>query len=241
MFYFLLQSSLIWHYLLIAAAILPAVFLMVRVYRTDRIEKESPSILFRCVRSGVIATLIAMVAERILGGVLDSVLDARSDLYQVILYFIIVAGAEEGAKNWMLRRSTWNDGEFDCLYDGVVYAVFVSLGFALWENISYVLHFGLQGALIRAVTAVPGHCCFGVFMGVFYGKEKLYCIEGDPGRMNRNRSLGLLIPILLHGAYDYIASMESNGFEWMFLVFIALLYFFAWKTVGRASVRDRFI
>ena len=241
MFYFLLRSSLIWHYLLIAAAVLPAIFLMLRVYRTDRIEKESPSILFRCVRSGVIATLIAMVAERILGGILGSFLDAGSDLYNVILYFVIVAGAEEGAKYWMLRRSTWSDPEYDCLYDGAVYAVFVSLGFALWENISYVLHFGLQSAFIRAVTAVPGHCCFGVFMGIFYGKERLFGAEGDIRKMNRYRASALVIPILLHGAYDYIASMGSSGSEWIFLVFIALLFLFAWKAVGRASGRDRFI
>ena len=157
MFYFILRSTLIWHYVLIADAIFPAVILMIHVYRTDRIEKESPSILRRCIRAGVISTLIAMVLERVLGVLLDVCVDDVSPLYNLLLYFVIVAGAEEGAKYYMLRRNTWRDREFDCLYDGVVYAVFVSLGFALWENISYVLHFGMESALIRAVTAVPGH------------------------------------------------------------------------------------
>ena len=88
------------------------------------------------------------------------------------MYFGVVAFSEEGAKYFLLKRRTWNSAAFNCQFDGVVYAVFVSLGFALWENISYVLMYGLSTALVRAVTAVPGHACFGVFMGVWYGLAK---------------------------------------------------------------------
>ena len=88
-------------------------------------------------------------------------------LYQIILYFVIVAIAEESSKYFFLKKRTWNNPEFNCQYDGVVYAVFVSLGFALWENINYVLSYGFSTAIVRAITAIPGHACFGVFMGVF--------------------------------------------------------------------------
>lgn len=83
--------------------------------------------------------------------------------------FVIVAIAEESSKYFFLKKRTWNNPEFNCQYDGVVYAVFVSLGFALWENINYVLSYGFSTAIVRAITAIPGHACFGVFMGVFYG------------------------------------------------------------------------
>ena len=70
--------------------------------------------------------------------------------YNAIMYFGIVAFSEEGAKYFLLRRRTWHSAAFNCQFDGVVYAVFVALGFALWENISYVLMYGLSTALVRA-------------------------------------------------------------------------------------------
>ena len=41
MFYFLLEPIMMYNWILILAAVIPAVFLMVKVYRSDRIEKES--------------------------------------------------------------------------------------------------------------------------------------------------------------------------------------------------------
>ena len=67
---------------------------------------------------------------------------------------------------------------------GKVYAVFVSLGFALWENISYVLHFGFQTAIVRSLTAIPGHACFGVFMGAFTDWQEEARIEAKPENQN---------------------------------------------------------
>lgn len=94
-------------------------------------------------------------------------LPQSSTAYNVLLYFVVVALSEEGFKYLLLKKRTWYSSEFNCQFDGVVYAVFVALGFALWENISYVLMYGLGTAAVRAVTAVPGHACFGVFMGRF--------------------------------------------------------------------------
>lgn len=164
---------------------------------------------------------------------------AASPLYDILLYFGVVAFSEEGAKYFMLRRRSWQHPEFNCQYDGVVYAVFVSLGFALWENISYVLHYGFQTAVVRALTAIPGHACFGVFMGVFYGIAKKYEARGVPDTAMTFRMLAVLFPALLHGAYDYIASME-NG-DWYFVIFIAVLFALSYFLVSRMSRRDQYI
>ena len=141
----------------------------------------------------------------------------------------------------MLRRRTWRSPEFNCQYDGVVYAVFVSLGFALWENISYVLHFGFQTALVRAVTAIPGHACFGVFMGVFYGIAKRLDNEGRHAASKAARCFGLLVSILLHGAYDFIASMETEQGSWYFVGFVAVLFVLSFILVGKTAKKDRYI
>ena len=152
--------------ILIAAAVIPAIVLLRFVYKEDRLDKESPGLLLSLVIFGILSTFAAIVTEQIGETVLTLLLPQNSTAYNALLYFIVVALSEEGFKYLLLKKRTWYSGEFNCQFDGIVYAVFVALGFALWENISYVLMYGLGTAAIRAVTAVPGHACFGVFMAL---------------------------------------------------------------------------
>ncbi len=92
--------------------------------------------------------------------------------YTILLAFLVVAVVEEGTKFVFLKLRTWRDPNFNFRFDGIVYAVFVSLGFAAFENINYVLGYGLTVALPRAVLAIPAHMGFAVFMGLFYGRGK---------------------------------------------------------------------
>ncbi len=240
MFYYLMQPIIIYNWILIAAAIIPAVFLLLRVYKADRLDRESPYLLFDLFKAGIFSALIALVLERI-GSFLIGVAVKDQKAYDVLLYFIVVALSEEGAKYFMMRRKSWQNREFNCQFDGVVYAVFVSLGFAVWENISYVLSFGFSAAVVRAVTAIPGHACFGVFMGIFYGIAKKYANRGNRQVSGLFSVLALLIPVLLHGAYDYIASMEELQNGWYFTGFVAALFVVTFILVGRASKKDTYI
>lgn len=241
MFYYLLAPLLSYHFILIAAAIIPAIFLLLKVYRSDSLEPESPQLLWRLFKVGIFSSLAALVLERVGSFLLDLACAEGTTVYNVILYFIVVAVSEEGSKYFFLRRNTWNSPEFNCQYDGVVYAVFVSLGFAVWENISYVLTYGFSTALVRAVTAIPGHACFGIFMGVFYGLSKREANWKQTNRSALFRVLAVLVPVLLHGAYDYIASMEAISGDWYFFGFIALLFIVSFVIVSRVSKRDRYI
>ncbi len=153
--------------ILIAAAVIPAIVLLRFVYKEDRLDKESPGLLLSLVIFGILSTFAAIVTEQIGEAILGILLPQSSTAYNVLLYFVVVALSEEGFKYLLLKKRTWYSSEFNCQFDGIVYAVFVALGFALRENISYVLMYGLGTAAIRAVTAVPGHACFGVFMGAF--------------------------------------------------------------------------
>jgi len=226
-------------YFLIGAAVIPAIILMIRVYKSDRLERESPAMLWRLVRAGIFSSLIALVLERISEMILNFTVSMESPLYNIILYFVIVAFSEEGAKYLLLNRRTWNSPEFNCQYDGVVYAVFVSLGFAMWENISYVLSFGFGTAIIRALTAIPGHACFGVFMGVFYGIARKY--ENLDRRKTARffRVLALILPALLHGLYDYIATEDAKNY--VFIGFVVILFLVSYILVGKMSKTDQYI
>ena len=227
--------------ILIAAAVIPAVILLVRVERLDRLEKESTGLLLSLVVFGVVSTSVAALGERIGMAVLNRLFAQESVLCDVLLYFGVVAFSEEGAKYVLLKRRTWRSPEFNCQFDGVVYGVFVALGFALWENIGYVAMYGLSTALIRAVTAVPGHACFGVFMGVWYGMAKRREGAGDEAGSKRMRVRALLIPALLHGFYDFVASRESAAGSLVFIVFVILMFVTAYRLVRHVSDNDSYI
>ena len=224
--------------ILIAAAVIPAIFLLVHVYRADKLEKEPAPLLISLVLYGIAATFIALILERLGSAILGQFFPEDSVPYNVIMYFGVVAFSEEGAKYFLLKRRTWNSAAFNCQFDGVVYAVFVALGFALWENISYVLMYGLSTALVRAV---PGHACFGVFMGVWYGLAKRLHGQGRGSASKLCRVLALLLPAFLHGCYDFIATMESMHYGWLFVGFVAILFLIAFILVKRQSKHDRYI
>ena len=236
MLFFLFGS---YNILLILAAVVPAVILMLKVYRSDRLEKEPPKLILSLVLSGVLATLLAMAGEWVGNLFLRHVYD--DFLRDLLLYFVVVAGCEEGFKYLFLRRRTWFDENFNCQYDAVVYAVAVSLGFALWENLSYVFEYGFATALVRAVTAVPGHACFGVFMGCWYGMAKRADNFGYPEKSIRYRVLCVLIPMLLHGMYDFIATRTSDSSTWIFVVFVIIMFSISFMLVKKLSEQDRYI
>ncbi len=197
--------------------------------------------LWNLIKAGILAALLALVEERVLSLILGMAVPETSPMYNIILYFGIVAFAEESSKYICMKKETWNSWEFNCQYDGVVYAVFTSLGFALWENISYVMTYGFSVAVVRAVTAIPGHACFGVFMGIFYGIAKRLHYRGENTASKIMRVFAVVVPALIHGAYDYIATMASTESDGYFIVFVLILFVISFILVGRNAKADRVI
>ena len=145
---------------------------------------------------------------------------------------------EAGFKYLVLRFSTWNHSEFNCKFDGVVYAVAVSLGFAVWENIQYVFSYGLSTALVRAVTAVPGHACFGVLMGAWYGLAKRKQAQEWGNASFLARLLAVIIPTIVHGAYDFVATSTMDTIH--FVMFVVIMFIVCFFTVKKLSADDKY-
>lgn len=227
--------------ILIAAAVIPAIVLLIKVYKSDKMDKEPIGLLVSLVLYGIIATGFAMLTECVGNFILSFFFDEGSITYNAIMYFLIVALSEEGFKYILLKKRTWYSPAFNYKFDGVVYAVFVSLGFALWENIGYVLMYGLSTAMVRAVTAVPGHACFGVFMGTWYGMAKKYDGYGYADVSQICRAMALLIPVLLHGFYDFTASFENQHYGWIFALFVSAMFLIAFLLVRKMSNNDEHI
>ena len=238
--FFLFLALPILPYLLIhiVAAVLPAFLLLRYIYRHDTVEKEPPRLLGLLLLMGVLSALIAGVLESIGLIPLNMAVSSDSTVYTVLLAFLVVAVAEEGAKYLLLRRTTWKHPAFNYRFDGIVYAVFVSLGFAAFENVQYVFNYGLSVALPRALLAVPGHMSFAVFMGLYYGRARLCENYGDSAAARRNLWTGFLMAVALHGFYDACAMIGTTGSTLIFVVFVLLMFFLAYRTVKRESATD---
>jgi RsiW-degrading membrane proteinase PrsW (M82 family) len=171
--------------------------------------------------------------------VLTRFVDASSPAYTILLAFVVVSAVEEGTKFVFLRLRTWRNPNFNYRFDGIVYAVFISLGFAAFENISYVLGYGLSVAVTRAVLAIPGHMGFAVFMGLFYGRAKLHEHHGD----NLGKTAGLwgayLSAVALHGIYDAAAMLRTVWATVAFLAFVVIMYIIVIRLVKKQSATDQ--
>ena len=226
--------------ILIAAAVVPAWFLLRYIQQMDRLEPEPPALIRKLILYGLIATFLAALTETFGSMFLSSVFAEGTVIHDLLMYFIVVAVSEEGFKYLLLKKATWSHPAFDCMFDGVVYAVAIALGFALWENIGYVLQFGFATALVRAVTAIPGHASFGVFMGAMYGAAKRASAFGNEAESRKLRKQAVLVPVLLHGLYDFIATGQNGFYTVLFFAFIILLFKRAKRIVLELSAGDSY-
>lgn len=222
----------------VAAAVFPAIVLMKYIYRQDMIESEPTNLLLQLTVAGAMAILPVILLEVAGQYILDIILPSTSALYSILLMFFVVAPVEEGCKYYFLKKRTWNHPAFNYRFDGVVYAVFVSLGFAALENIGYVMQFGLSVALTRAVFSIPAHMSFAVFMGVFYGRAKVCEVNGEPYCIKRNIRTGLFIAILLHGFYNTCLSLDTTASMLVFLVFAAGMNIMVFRRIKREAASD---
>lgn len=222
----------------ILAAVLPAFFLLRYIYRQDKVEKEPMGLLIKLLGMGILSALCSIVLERIGQRILSLLVEPDTVAFVVLLAFVVVAMVEEGTKFWLLKRATWNNLNFNYRFDGIVYAVFVSLGFAAYENIRYVMSYGLSVALPRAASAIPGHMSFAVFMGLFYGRAKLCDSWGDGRGCRRNLRRAYVSAVLMHGFYDACAMLGTTAAMITFLVFVAVLFLSVSRIVKREAQRD---
>ncbi len=183
---------------LTALAIAPCLALILMVYLRDKYEREPKVLVFFSFILGCVSIVPAIFIELYLCD-LPSI---KGNAFMTA--FFGVGYVEEACKLFfILVLPFWNKA-FNEPFDGIVYSVMVSMGFATAENILYVTQHGYGVGILRMFTAVPAHCIFGIFMGFFLGEAKF---------MKSGKIFFIFLSLLsagaLHGAYDYCL-MEKN-------------------------------
>lgn len=256
-------------YLLVGAALLPAVILGVYVYKKDRCEKEPLWLLGLLFVLGAVSCYPAAEVESAAFGIIDDIFSpyavseadgvlylsgATYKLYNAVKYFLGVALVEEAFKWIILVGVTKKNKNFNSLFDGVIYAVFVSLGFAALENIFYVTEYGWMNAVMRGILSVPGHMFDGVLMGYYYsmwhmhGKAKGYERSlknaglispfAKEFSITRFAILSLAVPVAAHGLYDYCCTLGGNLATIVFYGFVLFLYIYCFGKIKKMSGYD---
>ncbi len=199
--------------LLLAA--LPGVLISYAIFRADKYEREPAGPLVLCFALGAAVTVPVVAGER---SVLSALGTPPYHLGQTLLFsFGLLALVEEGAKFVILRGVAFPRSFFNEPFDGIVYAVLIAMGFATMENIAYAGRFGLQTAVVRALTAVPAHLAFAIAQGYYAGRAKF-----DPANQSRLLAQGFGLSVLLHGTYDVL--ILQNWSRWLVALGTAALY-----------------
>ena len=215
---------------------LPPLFIPYYIYRLDKYEKEPQRLIVKSFLLGCFIVVPVIFLELFaqhffnvdisdnfnqMGSASSGIFDVDFGLFFYVL--IGIALIEEGFKYLVLRKYLYGNPEFNEPFDGIVYAVTISMGFALVENLGYV--YGEEGGggfsvgIMRMFSAIPAHGLFGVIMGYYAGKAKF-----TPGSEKTLLLKGLGGAILLHCLYDYFLFLGTiAGLAFAFIsLFVAI-------------------
>ena len=180
---------------LLAIALSPGVAIGVYIYLKDKHEREPIGLLLRSFFFGTVSVFITLLISWPLDILVP--IEEHDLTEQAVHAFLLVALVEEFSKFIFVRGILYNNKNFNEPFDGIVYSVMVSMGFATLENVVYAYSDGIGTAVFRMFTAVPAHACFAILMGYYLGKAKFEHKKSFYGW----HALG--IATIFHGAYDY--------------------------------------
>lgn len=196
-------------------ALAPTLAVLFYIYIKDKYEKEPKSLALKGTFFGTFISIPIIFTENFF---------AKFSPYENTVYyafftsFVVASLVEETYKYIVLHFLIWKNKNFNEPFDGIVYGVFVSLGFAGIENILYILNTkygGIHTALARAIFSVPAHALFGLFMGYYMSISKFKIKK-------YTKILSFIIPFFFHGMYDILLFTEIpfNG------AFFLMLYIY---------------
>jgi protease PrsW len=224
-----------------AVGALPALVAMWYFDRHDSARPEPAGLRRKVAIFGglsVIPTLILVLGT---GAIVGSAAPAEGT-YEAAFYsaFVQAAAPEELCKIAVVYWVVWRRPEFDERLDGIVYAARAGLGFALVENVFYLLgQVDMTGLIVtwvlRALLAVPGHALWTAMMGYLAARRRFD--GGGPGILG-----GYLLAVFLHGTYDaalFVGQpLRADGHEDLTLALLAvpvLIIVASWMIVKRMA------
>lgn len=221
--------------LLFLVAIIPEIIIGYCIYKMDK-DKEPFLLLILLIIGGILSCFLVLFITYYLGllfPIFNKPLEVLSLKEMLIYSFICVSLIEELCKFIFLYLISYYQKEFNYTFDMIVYGVFLSLGFAAFENVYSVFYNGLKVGLLRAITAIPLHACTGAFMGIFLSIAKRNEKEKKKNAY-KYKIAALLVPVILHGIYDYCS------FTVVLNALITVIIMFSTVTILNVNIHKKF-
>ncbi len=199
---------------LLLISLAPVMAIIIFIYWKDKLDKEPKKLLFYSFLMGILSIVVTLIISYVINGF--SLEHSDDSNYRSLLSCILGIGlVEEFSKFIFVRFYCYKKDAFNEPFDGITYAVMVSMGFAALENILYVFDNGMGIGIARMFTAVPAHAVFAIIMGYYLGIQKIH-------HKKYAGIIGLFLAAIIHGLYDYfLFNLEYNS---MFLIYWFILF-----------------
>lgn len=170
-----------------------------------------------------------------------------------IMAFVKIALLEEGSKFFMFKLTEWYRNKKRLDHPGAImfYAMSISCGFAVSENILYCQQFGGEVLLVRTFSAVLVHLICGLIMGYFVALGRIKKDIPDNNissfrprvRMIGHTICGICAATFYHGLYDFnIYINDTDAMNKLMIIVLAgiLLTYAMSKHLFRYFTRSSF-
>ncbi|MCU0287938.1 MAG: PrsW family glutamic-type intramembrane protease [Acidobacteria bacterium] len=215
---------------LLLLALVPGLVLLYIILYMDRHEKEPLGLVIKTMLLGALSVVPVAFLEHSVEGL--TIYSSDKIVNAFIISFVQVAPLEELAKLIAVFLIAWKNKNFNEENDGIVYVGASALGFAMLENVFYVLNHGLTVGIMRAITAMPSHCFTGVLMGYYVGRAKFASTN-----FVRKKFIfkGFFLAYFLHGLYDTLLFTQTPA-AFLILPMVVGVTIFGFKLMkkGRA-------
>ena len=244
-------------------AIVPIFFICLYIYHEDRYEKESISLLILLFVSGVLGSFISFFAKNaehlLLNNVFSeyisysrdgimTIADNVSWLYNLILAVFAYSLTDIVIVTMALFSITYKNKNFNSLFDGIVYAVYIVMGFAFVEVVLFGYGKGWDLLAMKCLITLPMRMFTAAIMGYYYSKMKIYHLASKEERKIHTAKLSfkygkwLLFtigaPWVIWGVFEFSTLM--NGAVWRYLYYFVLIAmgFYTIRKITKTSNED---
>lgn len=252
-------------------SLIPSLGICVFVYFTDRKEKEPLWLLALLFGVSALIYIPVYYFGKLINDAISSFFSGSYSINLVlgttswtssgtkIWYFILTsligtALIEETVRWLILYFITNRSKHFDCMFDGIVYSVVVSMGAALAQNVRLAFENGWEIFWLKLLSSFPWYLFFGIVMGIFYTtwhtkrnaneKENRLIDEGKLKKDKIKYPMGnliasILVPTLIHGLYSFAVSMRLPDYNILFGIVVLLLMILCVVLVFLFSKKDK--
>lgn len=218
--------------------IIPIILIMWYINERDNKEKEPLILIVIMILLGIISVCLSRWVWKLIIINIPEIKEeiASRDWYvRILISYGQIGFIEETIKYIILNILIYRNKNYDYMYDGIVYSVALSLGFALMEGIEYGMKTNLIVSLVRSILTIPMHTVYGVMMGYYMSKGKI----DNNNRVMYYRYVGLILPIFIHGTSDYMLSILNSNNQLIYIGWAIFLYIGSLKKINELSKFDK--